>query len=83
MTTETVILQETFDDFFLWRITATVVAVIKAVSRARLFVTPWTVPHQVPLSMEFSRQDRGAGTLLPSAQRFVWVLLNCGVGEDS
>ena len=25
-------------------------------SRVRLFVTPWTVAHQAPLSMEFSRQ---------------------------
>ena len=24
-------------------------------SHARLFVTPWTVAHQIPLSMEFSR----------------------------
>ena len=23
------------------------------------FVTPWTVAHQVPLSMRFSRQDTG------------------------
>ena len=23
----------------------------------RLFVTPWTVAHQAPLSMEFSRQE--------------------------
>ena len=26
-------------------------------SRVQLFVTPWTVPHQAPLSMEFSRQE--------------------------
>ena len=26
-------------------------------SRVQLFVTPWTVAHQVPLSMEFSRQE--------------------------
>ena len=25
--------------------------------RVRLFVTPWTVTHQAPLSMEFSRQE--------------------------
>ena len=26
-------------------------------SRVRLFETPWTVAHQAPLSMEFSRQE--------------------------
>ena len=26
-------------------------------SHASLFATPWTVAHQVPLSMEFSRQE--------------------------
>ena len=26
-------------------------------SRVRFFVTPWTVAHQAPLSMEFSRQE--------------------------
>ena len=26
-------------------------------SRVRLFVTPWTVARQVPLSMAFSRQE--------------------------
>ena len=26
-------------------------------SHVRLFVTPWTVTHQAPLSMEFSRQE--------------------------
>ena len=30
----------------------------------RLFVTPRTVPHQAPLSMEFSRQEYWSG--LPS-----------------
>ena len=26
-------------------------------SHVLLFVTPWTVAHQAPLSMEFSRQE--------------------------
>ena len=26
-------------------------------SRVQLFVTPWTVSHQAPLSIEFSRQE--------------------------
>ena len=27
----------------------------------QLFVTPWTVTHQAPLSMEFSRQEYWIG----------------------
>ena len=30
-------------------------------SRVRLFATPWTVAHQVPLSMEFSRREYWSG----------------------
>ena len=30
---------------------------VKSLSRVRLFATPWTVAHQVPLSMRFSRQE--------------------------
>ena len=30
-----------------------------------LFVTPWTVAHQVPLSMEFSRQEYWSGLPFP------------------
>ena len=35
-------------------------------SRVPLFATPWAIAHQVPLSMEFSRQDywRGCRFLL-------------------
>ena len=32
----------------------------------RLFVTPWTVAHQAPLSMGFSRQDYWSGLPFPS-----------------
>ena len=31
--------------------------VLSRISRVELFVTPWTVAHQVPLSMGFSRQE--------------------------
>ena len=37
-------------------------------SHVRLFVIPWTVAHQAPLSMEFSRQEYWSGwppSLLP------------------
>jgi len=33
------------------------VCVLSHFSRVQLFVTPWTVAHQVPLSMEFSKQE--------------------------
>ena len=33
------------------------VCVLSHFSRVQLFVTPWTVAHQVPLSMGFSRQE--------------------------
>ena len=34
---------------------------VKALSRVPLFVTPWTVARQAPLSMEFSRQEYRVG----------------------
>ena len=35
--------------------------VISCFSRVRLFVTPWTVAHQAPLSIEFSMQEYWSG----------------------
>ena len=35
-------------------------------SRVQLFVTSWTVAHQAPLSMEFSRQEYWSGLPYPS-----------------
>ena len=34
---------------------------LSCLSRVRLFVTPWTVAHQAPLSMGFSRQEYWCG----------------------
>ena len=34
-------------------------------SRAPLFATLWTVAHEAPLSMEFSRQEYGSGLPFP------------------
>ena len=34
-------------------------------SPVRLFVTPWTVAHQAPLSMGFPRQEYWSGLLFP------------------
>ena len=30
-------------------------------SHVQLFVTPWTVAHEAPLAMEFSRQEHRSG----------------------
>ena len=35
-------------------------------SHVRLFVTLWTVAHQAPLSMGFSRQEYWSGLPIPS-----------------
>ena len=34
---------------------------MKSLSRVRLFATPWTVAHQAPPSMRFSRQEYWSG----------------------
>ena len=39
---------------------------VKLLSRVRLFVTPWTVAHQAPPSMGFSRQEYWSGLPVPS-----------------
>ena len=39
---------------------------VKLLSRVRLFSTPWTVAHQAPLSMGFSRQEYWSGLPFPS-----------------
>ena len=39
---------------------------MKLLSRVRLFATPWTVAHQAPPSMEFSREEYWSGLPFPS-----------------
>ena len=39
---------------------------MKSLSRVRLFVTPWTVAYQAPLSVGFSRQEYWSGLPFPS-----------------
>ena len=39
---------------------------VKTLSRVPLFVTPWTVAYQAPLSMGFSRQEYWSGLPFPS-----------------
>ena len=43
-----------------------VVAVISLPRGVQLFVTPWTVTHQVSLSMGFPRQEHWSGLPFPS-----------------
>ena len=51
-----------------------VVVVVELLSHVRLFVTPWTVAHQAPLSMRFSRQECWSG--LPFPPWCWWYLFN-------
>ena len=39
---------------------------MQLLSRVQLFVTPWTVAHQAPLPMGFSRQEYWSGLPFPS-----------------
>ena len=68
---------------------------VKSLSRVRLFVTPWTAAHQVPLSMGFSSQEHQSGLPLPSPidmslrklqevvkYREVWHVAVLGVAES-
>ena len=38
---------------------------LSCLSHARLFVTPWTIARQTPLSKQFSGQEGWSGLLLP------------------
>ena len=39
---------------------------MKSLSHVQLFATAWSVAHQAPPSMEFSRQDYWSGLPFPS-----------------
>ena len=39
---------------------------VKLLSRVQLLATPWTVAHQAPPSLGFSRQEYCSGLLFPS-----------------
>ena len=43
-----------------------IVVVVQLLSCVQLFDIPWTVAHQVPLSMEFSRQEYCSGLYFPT-----------------
>ena len=39
---------------------------VQSLSRVQLFIAPWTIAYQAPLSMRFSRQEYWSGLPLPS-----------------
>ena len=44
---------------------------VSLLNHVRLFVTPWTVAHQTPLSREFSRQEYWSGFAISSLQEII------------
>ena len=46
---------------------------VVSLSRVWLLVTPWTVAHQAPPSMGFSRQEYWSGVPLPSPMYTAWI----------
>ena len=52
------------------------VCVYLLVAQSRPTVTAWTVAHQAPLSMEFSRQDYWSGLPCPSPSLFSISMTN-------
>ena len=54
---------------------------VKSLSRVRLLVTPWTVAHQAPPSMGFSRREYWSGVPLPSPTKPLDSLKNEGLNH--
>ena len=52
----------------LFPLTVCVCALLSCFRHVRLFATPWTVAHQAPLSMGFSRQEYWSGSPFPSPE---------------
>ena len=48
---------------------------VKLLSRDRLFATPWTVAHQAPPTMGFSRQEYWSGLPFPSPENGIEDLI--------
>ena len=51
---------------------------VKSLSRVRLFATPWSVAHQAPLSMGFSRQEDQSGLPFPSPEDLPYLGIKPG-----
>ena len=52
--------------YFTSSLTSSLKIKVKSLSHIWLFVTPWTVTHQAPLSMGFSRQEYWSGLPFPT-----------------
>ena len=58
-----------FSNAWKWKVT------VKSPSRVWLFTTPWTVAHQAPPFMGFSRQEYWSGGVpMPSPNLIIWAL---------
>ena len=53
-------------------------AIVRLLSRVRLFATPWTVACQIPLSMGFHRQEYRSGLPFPSLGDLPGPEIECG-----
>ena len=62
------ILKEIKPEYSLEGLMLKVKVKVKSLSRVRLFATPWTVAHQAPPSMGFSRQEYWSGLPFPSPE---------------
>ena len=51
---------------FVWKPWSVCMCVCELLSHVWFFVTPWTIVHQAPLSMGFSRQEYWSGLPFPS-----------------
>ena len=51
----------------------------QTLSRVQLFVTPWTIACQAPLSMGFSRQEYWSGLPFPSPIAVAELMLNLAI----
>ena len=56
---------------------ARVCVCVCALSHVQLFVTPWTIAHHTPLSLEFSRQEYWSELPFPLQGNFLDQGLNC------
>ena len=55
---------------------------VKLLSRVRLFVTPWTVAYQAPLSMGFSRQEYSSVHGIFQARVLEWIAISFSRGSS-
>ena len=68
---------------FFFKSPGSLTCVLSCFSHVWVFATPWTVAHQAPLSMEFSRQEYWSGWPFPTPRwinrkvKKIWFLKLC------